>query len=342
MSLCLLCPSTPARLGTDTHIVGKKRKRSDPAEADSPLTSAESDIGESLRKRSHEPPLIADAQEEEEEKREIENVEIADHFPAAEDDAPAPVPAAKGIKGRKGKPRGRKPKEPVDEPDLPSVEDLVEPGDEPSEEAAAKMEEEEQHKTEASSMFEELAKQFASLREKIYNDRLAAMSAELEMLENPVCNHPEYLRQVSCVDARRDKQTREANAFYNYKLQSIRDRTIGERSQLHSQYFQHVREMREDALDELGKEWFNIQQERRQSNQEKDEAYIFKFPEKKSVQIRQQAKYNQEVSVLSGVARYIGFPAAPEITGTRPDDLDGDLKAMKVSYCLGEICRDYN
>lgn len=211
-----------------------------------------------------------------------------------------------------------------------AVEDALVLEEELSEETMAKTEEGEQHKTEATSSFEELAKQFAALREKLYSERLDTMAAELEMLEKPNSVHPEYLRQVASVNARLEKQTREAHAFYNYKLHSIRERTIGERSQLHSQYFQHVRQMREDVLDELGRDWYNIQQERRRSNQEQDEAYTLKFQDQKSIQIRQQAKYNQEVSVLSGVAKYVGFPAAPEIDGTRSEDLDDDLRAMRV------------
>lgn len=59
--------------------------------------------------------------------------------------------------------------------------------------------------------------------------------------------------------------------------------------------------------------------------------YMIKLPEKRSDQIRQQAAYNLEVSILSGVAKYVGFPAAPEIKPARPSEIDADLRAMKVS-----------
>ena len=58
--------------------------------------------------------------------------------------------------------------------------------------------------------------------------------------------------------------------------------------------------------------------------------YMIKLPEKRSDQIRQQTAYNLEVSILSGVAKYVGFPAAPDISAARPSEIDEDLRAMKV------------
>lgn len=42
----------------------------------------------------------------------------------------------------------------------------------------------------------------------------------------------------------------------------------------------------------------------------------------------QQSAYNREVSVLSGVAKHVGFPAAPEMEGARPSEVDSDMQAM--------------
>jgi hypothetical protein len=58
---------------------------------------------------------------------------------------------------------------------------------------------------------------------------------------------------------------------------------------------------------------------------------MVRLPEKRSDQIRHQTAYNLEVSVLSGVAKYVGFPAAPDISAARPTEIDEDLRAMKVS-----------
>ncbi|KAK1809005.1 Transcriptional regulatory protein, partial [Friedmanniomyces endolithicus] len=315
--------------------LGTKRKRSDTAE--SPLTSAESDLEESPRKRSHEMKLVPEAEAEDtvaidDTAERAAKTEVESVAPEEDHGTPAPVVLAKIVKGKKGKPRGRKVKDAHTEPEIEQPEEVANgPETEPSAGLAAKSEGERQVKLVASSAFEGVAKQFTRFREKLYDERLATMNGELSMLAQPDCQHPEYLRQVACVNARREKQMREAQAFYHYRLTSIRQRTLGDRSQLQSQYHQHIREMRESVMYQLGEEWYNIQKERRQQHQEKDDAYIYKFPAKKSAQIRQQAKYNQEVSVLSGVAKYVGFPAAPDINGAEGDLLEDDLKAMKVS-----------
>lgn len=239
----------------------------------------------------------------------------------------APVKKKKG--GRPPKNKGKKSAAAEAEGEVEKQEDTA-PNEAQSEEAVARSAEEALRKPAASTAFDDLAKQFSAYRDKLFNERLATVDQELEMLNRKECNHPEYLRQVASVDARREKQKKEARAFYRFKLDSLRRTTLGERSQLHSQYFQHGRELRENVMYRLGEDWYKIQKERRQSSQETDDAYVYKFPTKKSVQIKQQAKFNQEVSVLSGIAKYVGFPAAPDISGAVGDALEDDLKAMKV------------
>lgn len=306
-----------------------KRKRSD--EEDSPLTSEASDLGESPRKRSHEAP--AEVQENEDAQADANGAEDAE-------DAPTPAPNEtrkqpstlpnKIVKGKKGVGRGRKAKEQAEASEADTPGDAADAEEEPSADAP-KSDEEIKQKGEASLSFEDLAKQFTAFREGLVNERLASIEQELQMLQQADCTHPEYMRQVVCIDERQAKQVREANAYHRYKMQALRERTLGERAQRHSQYFQTVREAREETLYALGEDWYSIQKERRQQHQDQDEHFLYKFPTKKSAQIRQQAKYNQEVSVLSGVAKYVGFPAAPEMGGVEGGSLEDDFKAMRVS-----------
>ena len=254
---------------------------------------------------------------------------------APEESRDTPLHAAvKGLKGKKGKQKGRR-KEAIAEV-VPEPLELAETEVHPGEEVVESKEEQQRQKKEATLVFESVAKQFTAFRERQNNERIATLTAELNLLSTPDCQHVEYLQQVACINARRDKQVREAKAYYHYRLTATRQRTLGDRSQLQSQYFQHVRELRDDVLKALGKDWYNIQTERRQQHQEEDEAYIYKFPARKSAQIRQQAKYNQEVSVLSGLAKYVGFPAAPDIKGAEGETMEDDLKSMKVS----DACSD--
>lgn len=316
---------------TDDLVAGKKRKRSNTA--DSSLTSAESDLGESPRKRAHESPVDGSSKSAKHANNAADEqlqYEIANAEDDADIDGETPNASHRaGSKGRKSRSKSKSKREAVKEAEPEDV--AAENGeDDQEEENAANNADELQHKSAASTLYEDLAKQFASFHEKVYNEKLAALSSELEMLAQPNCKHPEYLRQAACVDARYAKQVSEVQAFYRYKMQALRITTLAERSQLHSQYFQSARELREDVAYQLGEDWYRIQKERRQSNQGQDGQYIVKFSTKRSEQLRNQAKYNQEVSVLSGIAKYVGFPAAPEIAGAEGDALEQDLKAMKV------------
>lgn len=311
--------------------IGIKRKRSN--SGGSSLSSPQSEDEEPPRKRSNssiERDTVA-----ENETAAVATIEdtIEDVVPATEDfDTPLTTEPVKTGKKKGGRPKGKGKKEVLKEPESEMIEDAQQE-EEQSEEAAAKLKEEKLRKQPASTAFDDIAKQFASYRQKAQNDRLAELDAELAMLTTKgECKHPEYLRQVACVDARYAKQVDETRAFRRFKTESIRRTALGERSQLHSQYYQHTRELRENVMVELGEDWYSIQKERRQANQSNDELYMRKFPAKKSVQIRHQAKYNQEVSVLSGVAKYVGFPAAPDITGAEGDAMDDDLRAMKVCF----------
>ena len=317
---------------TDNVYPGQKRKRSETAE--SSLTSADSDLGESPRKKAHEMPSHALEDEPDEALEHVEqtteNVDLVEDIPVAEDVRDTPVAPTKPAKGRKAKHWKTKRKEALQEAERQATEDAMDAGEEPNEEKEAKTEEEIKAKKEASTLYEDVYKQYRFFRAKLNNEQLTALTAELALLNPSNCSHPEYLKQVACVDARLQKQKSETHAFYNYRLKSTRDRTLGERTQLHSQYFQSVRELRDDVLYNLGEDWYNIQRERRQSHEtDNDQAHLYRFEADKRIQKKVQAQYNQEVSILSGVAKFVGWPAAPEIEGV--NSFEDDLRAMGIS-----------
>ena len=47
--------------------------------------------------------------------------------------------------------------------------------------------------------------------------------------------------------------------------------------------------------------------------------------------VAQQTAYNTEVSILSGMAKHVGFPAAPEIMGATQSEIEEDLKSLGVT-----------
>jgi hypothetical protein len=165
---------------------------------------------------------------------------------------------------------------------------------------------------------------------RVHSERLAAAEAELEQLTSQNATHPEFLAMMQCITARRDTKMQQEIRLHHYKLGTLRTQTLAERAQLHTQYFQEARETRDTLLEQLGKQWYDIQKERRQFQSEQQDNYSYKFPTKRSDQVRNQEKYNREVSILSGMAKYRGFPAAPDIHGARKSELDDDFKAMHI------------
>lgn len=168
---------------------------------------------------------------------------------------------------------------------------------------------------------------------RLCDEQIAQYEQELEMLKQPNCTHPEYLAMIQCIDERRANKIEHEKQLMKHKLQCHERQTVAWRHQLHSQYFQAVRDIREKSLAECNHRIHELQKGRRQFGQDEVE-YAMRLPEKRSERVRQQAAYNLEVSVLSGIAKYVGFPAAPDIKSARPSEIDEDFRAMKVSRHL--------
>ncbi|KAF9699741.1 hypothetical protein EKO04_002361 [Ascochyta lentis] len=187
--------------------------------------------------------------------------------------------------------------------------------------------------TKKKSAIDELAKiekKFKLFREKLCDEQIAQNERELEMLKQPDCTHPEYVAMIKCIDDRRAEKIDYEKTLLELKHQNLEIITAAQRHQMHSQYFQEVRHLREDILEECNRRVFELQRGRRSLGCDETE-YMVKLPEKRSDQIRHQTAYNLEISVLSGVAKYVGFPAAPDISAARPTEIDEDLRAMKIA-----------
>ncbi len=146
--------------------------------------------------------------------------------------------------------------------------------------------------------------------------------------DNP--NHPEYLAMLQCIDERREERIRVSNLQFMFRTDVLKKRAVAERAQILSQFHQSIREIREKVLEELGEEWYAIQHERRRHASAIPDFGI-RMPPTKTQNIRNAVAFNKEVSVLSGFAKYVGFPAAPVIQGASEDQVDGDFEAINVS-----------
>ena len=150
--------------------------------------------------------------------------------------------------------------------------------------------------------------------------------------DNPT--HPEYLAMMECVDARRGEKVRIARQELDLNLEALGRWAVARRAQIHSQFYQDVRETRERAVAELGQHWYAIQHERRKhANNVPD--FGLRYPQNQVQRVRNALSYNKEVSILSGVAKYEGMPAAPEMRGASLQEMDEDLEIMAVGDLPG-------
>jgi hypothetical protein len=197
-------------------------------------------------------------------------------------------------------------------------------------EAAQKNEEELERKKAAYEQLGGIEKRFAAFREKLYEERLEQLNKEEAMLRSDNPTHPDYLAMMQCVDARRDERLRIADRELELNIESLERRAVAQRAQIQSQFFQAVRESRERTLAELGQHWYDIQHERRKNANNIPE-YGIRFPQSQSQRIRNALSYNREVSILAGIAKHEGMPAAPEMQGATAQELEDDFDAIAVS-----------
>ena len=171
--------------------------------------------------------------------------------------------------------------------------------------------------------------------DRLFDEKIMRFNDELTMLADSAIKHPELLGMSEMLRQRREDKIQYENKLLRYKLQSLQKRSIAEKAQIHTQYMQAVREIRDRNLEQANKEWYQIHRERR--NRENDvPEYVYLYPVRKSQQIRHQTAYNKEVSLLSGIAKYRGFPAGPEMGGASANEIEEDLQNMGVSWIFAE------
>lgn len=102
------------------------------------------------------------------------------------------------------------------------------------------------------------------LLHRLYEERLAQLDSEIAQLTQPNPTHPEYLAKIQCIKARRDEKMRHEQILYRYKVQALETSTVATKSQIWSEYYQTVRDIREKELKGAGEQWYQTQRDRRE------------------------------------------------------------------------------
>ncbi|PFH58000.1 hypothetical protein XA68_14295 [Ophiocordyceps unilateralis] len=193
--------------------------------------------------------------------------------------------------------------------------------------AAVKNVEEMERKHAAFRDWTHIEEMFNIFRERLYKDRLQRLEEEERSLLADEPTHPEYLSMKKCIDDRLNKRLHEINTEHEFRMRAHERRAVAQRAQIWSQFFQAVREKREQALERLNQQWYEVQSARRSTHSLPD--YGLLFPKEPAQRLRNAVAYNTEVSTLAGLAKHVGFPAVPELKGASAAELESDLNAIE-------------
>ncbi|KAH3678416.1 hypothetical protein WICMUC_001433 [Wickerhamomyces mucosus] len=182
-------------------------------------------------------------------------------------------------------------------------------------------------KADAVKVLTEIEVEFAQLRDRLYEDKMARFQSELEMCSNGT--HPELKAVYTKIDDHRNEKIRLASLNKKYKLQTIERRTRASRTAVHQQFIKSVSDFRTKYVKRITEDWYKINKERRTMDIVVPE-YSYKRPEYTEDAVEQRAQLNQEISILTGLNQYYGFPKAPRLSSVEESELDEDLKAMNI------------
>ena len=169
---------------------------------------------------------------------------------------------------------------------------------------------------------------------RLFDERLAQCQDELALLERPTFVHPELVMMREIIDHRRDQKIQYEQTLLKFKLEALERESIAQKAQIHSQYIQTVGSIRDKSLSDINRDIHQTHRERRNCEADVPD-FIYEYNPKRSQQITHQMAYNEEVSLLSGLAKYMGFPAAPDISRARAKEFESDRRLMDQNMAVG-------
>lgn len=186
-------------------------------------------------------------------------------------------------------------------------------------------EEPEKHRKEAIALLTEIEIDFAKLRDKLYEDKMTRFVAEIEMCMDGT--HPELANVSQQIEHIREEKINLAQRQRDYQRKCIDNQTRASRDQLHQQYMKDVADARSRLLTKTTEQWYSINRERRAMDTSVPD-FTYRPPERRSVQLRHRQKIHDEISALMGLAKYFGFPTAPQMSTMQDDEIEADLYAL--------------
>ncbi|KIX01579.1 uncharacterized protein Z518_09305 [Rhinocladiella mackenziei CBS 650.93] len=303
-----------------------QRRRTGSVESEDEKSEPETDVEDRHSQPSREPTMEPEPEIPEHEDEEPEELEEEPKEAEKVDTSEDSKDKTRSRPRRKAKGDVAQEPQPEDDDEAEAAEDS-DAVDENDVDVTAKSEEEQAKRMAAMEALTALERHFATLRDRLYDERIAGINHELALLSEAKPSHPELLRQLEAVQKYRDEKFEVEQKLLVYKIGALKNKAVAERSQIHSQYFQTVRDLRERHLERISEHFYRIQRDRFKADSSIPN-FSIPFAERRSQHIIQQTAYNKEVSILSGIAKYVGFPAAPELTASKQKEVQDDVQKM--------------
>ncbi|KAK9472137.1 Sds3-like-domain-containing protein [Dipodascopsis tothii] len=185
----------------------------------------------------------------------------------------------------------------------------------------------------------EIEVEFAKLRDRLHDDKVARLRAEIEMCLDGT--HPELSGLYDQIAHKRDDRITLARAHWRYRRRCVENQIKAMRVHIHQQYYKNRADLRAKMILDTTQRWYQVNRERRAMD-----ALVprlgYRIPEKKQIIVRElQAQYD-EIAILSGLSKYIGFPAAPEVKSASQEEIYEDLQALGIDRTVRDKHPDIN
>jgi hypothetical protein len=116
---------------------------------------------------------------------------------------------------------------------------------------------------------------FGVFADRLYKDRLARLEEEERSLLADEPTHAEYLAMLRCLDERLEKKLAQFKKEHEFQVGAVARVDEAQRSHIWSQYYQEIRESREDTLESLNQQWYDVQAARRSAHSHTDQVLLF-------------------------------------------------------------------
>lgn len=174
----------------------------------------------------------------------------------------------------------------------------------------------------------EIEVQFATLRSTLYEEKSHQLEKEIELVNSG--EHPNLNEKAEQNVTRHQKRIRLADALLVRKKAEIDIEFKAKRFAAFSQHAQDRQKLRAFLLSRTSAEWFQIHREKRILDMAVPD-YGYMVSDRPAEQVKYRLEYEMEVSLLAGLKKYVGFPAAPPVSSATKEDIVADLGAMDIS-----------